>query len=137
MMNAERRKWACVLRLCSFCILTSAFRRELVMSGIIVSASGVLPVPTPRVPIAIRPGVLSDVPFMDSLQRMHTKMVGFMPTAQFEGNIKQGRVLIAEEVPEDVKREDVTGAESSHVFTSSATCPRWLLHRRGSLFQAG
>src|SRR5581483_5061686 len=79
-------------------------------------------------------GEMRDVPFMDALQKKHSKMVGFMPTAQFEGNIKAGRVLIAEEVSEDVmsenvksenvrsedvKREGVTGAESSRVFTSS------------------
>jgi hypothetical protein len=71
------------------------------MSELIVKPSmsgpAMLALPQPRVPISIRPAVLGDVPFMDSLQRMHTKMVGFMPTAQFEGNIKAGRVLIAEE----------------------------------------
>jgi hypothetical protein len=66
-----------------------------------------LPVPAARVPIAIRPAVMGDVPFMDSLQRMHTKMVGFFPTAQFEGNIKHGRVLIAEEISESGAREPV------------------------------
>jgi hypothetical protein len=54
-------------------------------------------IPIPRVAVTIRPGVLSDVPFMDALQRMHTKQVGFFPTAQFEGNIKQGKVLVAEQ----------------------------------------
>jgi hypothetical protein len=51
--------------------------------------------------------VLSDVRFIDSLQRMHTKMVGFMPTAQFEGNIKANRVLIAEEIGENGAKEPV------------------------------
>jgi hypothetical protein len=76
----------------------------------IISAAGetrLQPLPKPRVPIAIRAAVLSDVPFIDSLQRMHTKMVGFMPTAQFEGNIKANRVLIAEEVAENGAKEPV------------------------------
>lgn len=75
------------------------------MNELMIEASNGLivpPLPQPRVPLAVRPAVLSDVPFMDSLQKMHTKMVGFMPTAQFEGNIKAGRVLIAEEIGEKV-----------------------------------
>jgi hypothetical protein len=68
------------------------------MSEIIVRSSVVAPRPLPQVNVTIRPAVLSDVPFMDSLQKLHSKAVGWMPTAQFEGNIKAGRVLIAEEV---------------------------------------
>jgi len=70
-------------------------------------STALLPVSQARVPIAIRAAVLSDVPFIDSLQRMHTKMVGFMPTAQFEGNIKANRVLIAEEIGENGAKEPV------------------------------
>jgi hypothetical protein len=55
------------------------------------------PLPLPDANVTVRTAVLSDVPFMDSLQKMHTKMVGWMPTAQFEGNIKAGRVIIAED----------------------------------------
>ena len=40
--------------------------------------------------LSIRPGTLADVPFLDSLQKLHTKQVGWMPTAQFEGKIKLG-----------------------------------------------
>ncbi len=54
-------------------------------------------IPIPRLSVTVRPAVLSDVPFMDALQRVHAKQVGFFPTKQFEGSIKQGRVLIAEE----------------------------------------
>ena len=46
----------------------------------------------PRIPISIRPGTMDDIPFLDSLQKMHTKQVGWMPTAQFEGKIKLGHV---------------------------------------------
>jgi hypothetical protein len=80
------------------------------MSELIMQPSMSVPaliVPQARVPISIRPAVLSDVPFMDSLQKMHTKMVGFMPTAQFEGNIKANRVLIAEEIADNGAREPI------------------------------
>jgi hypothetical protein len=36
-----------------------------------------VPVPLPRVNVTIRPGVMSDVPFLDSLQKLHTKQVGW------------------------------------------------------------
>jgi len=54
-------------------------------------------IPIPRIPITIRPGTIEDLPFMDALQKKHTKQVGFMPTKQFEGKIKLGHVLVAEE----------------------------------------
>lgn len=61
-----------------------------------------LPVPSPRVPVTIRPGTLEDVPFMDALQRRHERQVGWMPTKQFEGKIALGHVLVAEQVGERV-----------------------------------
>ena len=67
------------------------------MNSIVNHTGQPMELPAPRVPIAIRPGVMSDVPFLDSLQRLHTKQVGWMPTAQFEGKIKPGHVLVAEE----------------------------------------
>jgi hypothetical protein len=67
-----------------------------------------VPVPQARVPIHIRPAVMSDVPFMDALQKMHTKQVGFFPTKQFEGNIRLGRVLIAEEVQRSEVRDQMS-----------------------------
>lgn len=67
-----------------------------IVAGETVRSSAVA-LPTPRVPITIRPGTMDDVPFLDSLQKLHTKQVGWMPTAQFEGKIKAGHVLIAEE----------------------------------------
>jgi len=56
-----------------------------------------IPRPLPELNITIRPGVLSDVPFLDALQKLHTKQVGWMPTKQFEGKIKAGHVWSAEE----------------------------------------
>ena len=53
-------------------------------------------VPTPKIDLAIRPGEPGDVPFMDSLQKRHSKAVGWMPTKQFEGKVALGHVLVAE-----------------------------------------
>jgi hypothetical protein len=58
-----------------------------------------LVVPVPRSPIAIRPAALADLAFIDSLQKQHTHMVGWMPTKQLEGKIKAGHVIVAEEGP--------------------------------------
>ncbi len=74
------------------------------MSDLILQSSQPLALPLPSVNVTTRPGVLSDVPFLDSLQKLHTKQVGWMPTAQFEGTIKLGHVLIAESNGEPVLR---------------------------------
>lgn len=63
------------------------------MSDLVMTSSRLLPLPDANV--RIRPGVIGDVPFLDSLQKLHTKQVGWMPTAQFEGKIKLGHVLVA------------------------------------------
>ena len=87
------------------------------MSEIILQTSEIAPRPLPSVNVTIRAGVMSDVPFLDSLQKLHTKQVGWMPTGQFEGKIKLGHVLIAASNDEPVgycigndqyfKRDDV------------------------------
>ncbi len=56
-------------------------------------------VPIPRVPIDVRVATMADLAFIDSLQRLHTKMVGWMPTKQLESKIAAGHVLVAEEGP--------------------------------------
>ncbi len=63
------------------------------------SHQGASPLPAPRIEgaISIRVATLADVPFMDSLQKQHTKQVGYFPTKQFEGYIAMGGVLIAEQ----------------------------------------
>jgi hypothetical protein len=76
-------------------------------------------IPLPNVNITIRPGVLSDVPFMDSLQKLHSKQVGWMPTKQFEGKIKLGHVLIAEEVG---SRRYAVGTEENSSALPTADC---------------
>jgi hypothetical protein len=48
--------------------------------------------------VSIRVAVTSDLPFIDSLQKQHAKQVGWMPTAQLEGKIRLGHVIVAEEV---------------------------------------
>ncbi len=54
-------------------------------------------VPVARTPISIRLAALADYPFIDRLQDLHSKALGFMPRAQLEGKIKLGHVLIAED----------------------------------------
>ena len=53
-------------------------------------------IPIPRCEISIRPATLADVPFMDSLQKMYGKALGYFPTKQFEEYVETGGVLIAE-----------------------------------------
>ena len=57
------------------------------------------PIPLPvRNDISIRVAKPSDLAFVDSLQKMHAKMVGFLSLKIFEAKISLGEVLIAEEV---------------------------------------
>jgi len=57
-----------------------------------------LPAPRTESPISIRAAFLGagDVKFIDGLQRIHSKMVGWTPLPQLESNIKSGNILIAE-----------------------------------------
>jgi ribosomal protein S18 acetylase RimI-like enzyme len=61
------------------------------------SARVLAPLPEPRVPVTVRAGTLADIPFIDSLQKTHAKMVGFMPAMQLEGKVNAGHVLVAED----------------------------------------
>ncbi|MDB5321548.1 MAG: hypothetical protein JWN40_3179 [Phycisphaerales bacterium] len=54
-------------------------------------------IPIPRGNVTVRPAVMSDLSFLDSLQKLHTKQVGWMPTKQLEGKIGLGHVIIAED----------------------------------------
>lgn len=60
-------------------------------------ASSSLPLPAPRVAMRVRVGTLDDLPFMDALQKAHSKQLGFFPRAQMEGYLNAGHVLVAEE----------------------------------------
>src|SRR4051794_5570891 len=71
---------------------------EIVNKGVEQSRPArVAAVPCPREPITIRPAVLSDLPFIDALQKKHGKQLGFFPRAQMEGYINNGWMLIAED----------------------------------------
>src|SRR6267154_2675581 len=54
-------------------------------------------VPIPRSNVTVRPATMSDLPFLDGLQKLHTKQVGWMPTKQLDGKIGLGHVIIAED----------------------------------------
>ena len=53
--------------------------------------------PEPRVPISIRLATAGDLPFVDRLQKMHSKAVGWMPTGSLVQKILAGTVIVAEE----------------------------------------
>ena len=50
----------------------------------------------PRVTVNIRSGTMADVPFVDRMQKAHSRALGFLPTKAIEGKIKLGHVLVAE-----------------------------------------
>src|SRR5688572_16273363 len=54
-------------------------------------------VPVPRCQVSVRPATPGDYMFIDRLQAMHSKALGFMQTAAIEGKIGAGHVLIAED----------------------------------------
>jgi predicted N-acetyltransferase YhbS len=47
--------------------------------------------------MSIRPATAADYAFIDRLQDMHSKALGFMPRAQLQGKIAAGHVLVAED----------------------------------------
>ncbi len=54
--------------------------------------------PAPRIgPIATRLATMDDLPFLDALQKQHSKALGFFPRAQMEGYVQGEWVLIAED----------------------------------------
>jgi hypothetical protein len=56
-------------------------------------AAGVLVCDTGRRPVRIAPVVsatMADIPFIDRLQKMHSKAVGFIHLKTLEGNVEQG-----------------------------------------------
>src|SRR5688572_24441995 len=66
-------------------------------------------IPIPACPTAIRPATLADVPFMDSLQKLHGRALGYFPTKQFEEYVQMGAVLIAEEALTEKAEENRLG----------------------------
>jgi hypothetical protein len=53
--------------------------------------------PLPRCEMSVRVAGEHDYSFIDRLQDMHSKALGFMPKAQLQGKIAAGHVLIAED----------------------------------------
>jgi hypothetical protein len=88
------------------------------------SAAGRVPLPPPRVPIAIRPATMEDLAFIDALQKKNTKQVGFMQTKALEGKIRLGHVLVAEERHEGTQaRRHEVGLEGEGISAESALDP--------------
>jgi N-acetylglutamate synthase-like GNAT family acetyltransferase len=52
-------------------------------------------VPIPQVDVRVRDATLADVAFIDRLQKLHGKQVGFMRTSWIENKIKAGQVNVA------------------------------------------
>jgi hypothetical protein len=86
------------------------------------STEQAIALPSPRRgPIAIRLATLDDIPFIDALQKQHTKMVGFFPRVWFEQNIETNNVLIAEELNHGGHGEHREGQNGSGRNASEST----------------
>ena len=86
---------------------------------------GVLMIPQPRVALRIREATMDDLPFLDRLQKLHGKAVGYFPTGQFRGYIEQRAVLIAEEArPERHEGTEAPRHEGPDVAGSDPSCLR-------------
>jgi N-acetylglutamate synthase-like GNAT family acetyltransferase len=66
-------------------------------NGLEARATQGAPLPALRVDVQVRPAMAADVPFIDTLQKAHTKQVGWMPRQQLQGKLAAGHVLVAEE----------------------------------------
>src|SRR5690242_129421 len=60
-------------------------------------SSAIVPIPLPRADVSVREATLADVAFIDSLQKLHERQVGFMRTSWIEGKIKAGQIVVAAE----------------------------------------
>ena len=80
------------------CEDTMSHEMEIVNKGVEQSRAGQM-VPTPaHSDLRFVQATMEDLAFIDALQKMHTKMVGWMPTKQLEGKIWRGHVIVAETV---------------------------------------
>jgi hypothetical protein len=83
-------------------------------------------IPIPKIPITVRPATMDDLPFIDGLQKKHSKQVGFLHREALEGKVKAGHVLIAEERDEGTQalRHEVVMEEArDEVNSLSASLP--------------
>src|SRR5678816_1138456 len=55
------------------------------------------PPPLPQVDVTVREATLADVPFIDRLQKLHNKQLGFLQTSAIEGKIRLGQIVVAVE----------------------------------------
>ena len=85
-MNADQENSICSGDVSSICVHPRS------------SAAHSLLQPQSRVPIATRVATSADLPFIDGLQKQHSRALGFFPRAQMEGYVANQWVLIAEEV---------------------------------------
>ena len=67
-------------------------------------------VPVPRTPVTVRPATPADLPFIDSLQKRHSKQVGWMPMKSLEQKIASGHVLALDRSGDDALVEIVEQA---------------------------
>ena len=78
------------------------------------------PLPLPALPsITTRVATMADLPFIDQLQKKHSKQLGFFPRAQIEGYIRGGWMRVAEEQGEVGKGEGEREADPLSPFPSS------------------
>jgi hypothetical protein len=57
-------------------------------------------------PVSVRVATMADLPFIDALQKAHSKQLGFFPRQQMEEYIANGNVLVAESVERREWREE-------------------------------
>src|SRR5688572_2521737 len=54
-------------------------------------------IPIPRASVSIREATPADIPFIDSLQKIHRDRVGFMATTWLDGKIAKREIIVAED----------------------------------------
>src|SRR5687768_159407 len=77
--------------------------------------------PVPPARCTVRAATMADLPFMDRLQKMHSKQLGYFPTQQFQSYIEGGNVLIAESLLEvgGLKLDETSNPQTSNPQTPS------------------
>src|SRR5688572_12519811 len=87
-----------------------------------VSNVAAIALPAPRGgAIHVRVATMNDLPFLDGLQKLHYRQLGYFPTKQFEGYIEMGAVLVAEKsVTADYADDADLGKENVNLSAQSA-----------------
>ncbi len=105
-------------------------KKEHGMSGMTLFQPNDVPavVPQARCELRVREATPNDLPFIDSLQKMHSHMVGWMPMKQLEKYVADGNILVAEEVGgQDQKtrgqaEDSISSSPGSSSLGSSSHC---------------